>query len=112
MGSRSRFKPKLTMPGRRFCVRCHDPIDNEFRKTPWCSDCELELQQMSFNGCEVLEMVASMMPPTPPHPEATIRAFTVLRLSREILIENGLLLRDEDNPEDTPGAMKPANIIT
>ena len=107
MGSRSRFKP--VVPGRRFCVRCHEPIDNRFRKQPWCLDCDLELQQMSFDGTEVLEMVVAMMPPTPPHPDATIKAFTVLRLSREILIENGLLLRDEDNKDDGPAA--PSKIL-
>lgn len=112
MGSRSRFKPKLTVPGRRFCVRCHEPIDNEFRKQQWCLDCGLELQQMSYNGEEVLELVASMMPPTPPHPDATIKAYTILRICREILIQNGLLLRDEDNPDDTPDAMQPSRIIT
>lgn len=111
MGSRSRFKPKLTVPGRRACVRCHQPIDNQFRKQPWCLDCGLELQQMSFNGEEVLDMVASMMPPTPPHPDATIKAYTVLRLSREVLISEGLLLRDDDNPDDMPGAMKKPNLI-
>lgn len=111
MGSRSRFKPKLSVPNRRFCVRCHEPIDNTFRKQPWCVDCGQELQQMSFNGEDVLEMVVSMMPPTPPHPDATIKAYTVLRLSREILIQNGLLQRDEQNPDDEPGAMKPSNLI-
>lgn len=102
MGSRSRFKQKMTVPGRRFCVRCHDPIDNQFRKQPWCVDCGIELQQISYNGEDVLEMIVSIMPPTPPHPDATIKAYTILRVAREVMISQGLLLRDEDNPDDKP----------
>lgn len=98
MGSRSRFKP--IVPTARPCVRCHELIHNKFRPQPWCLECGLELQQMDFNGEEVLEMVLAMMPPTPPHPDATIKGWTVLRIARQVLLKHELLLPNEDEPDD------------
>lgn len=108
MGSRSRFKIKV--PNRRDCVRCHKPIMNTFSKKPWCSDCDLELQQMSFDGTEVLDMIINIMPPTPPFPEATIKAWTVLKIARRVLLEQNLLLPNEDT-EDEGGAPVPKSPI-
>lgn len=88
----------------RKCVRCKEPIFNPFRQTPWCSDCQIDLQAMSFNGEEVLEMVLAMMPPQPPHPQMAVRVMTVLSVCRRVLVKNGLLGDDEDDEEqNSPG---------
>jgi hypothetical protein len=91
---------KKIRTGKRTCVRCHEPIFNEFRKQPWCEDCGIELQQMSYNGEEVLQMVMDIMPPTPPHPDATIKAWTVLRIARKVLLDRELLLPNDEEPTD------------
>ena len=78
----SRYKPQLHVAGRRFCVRCQAPIDNQFRKKQWCIDCEQQLQAMTFTGEDALTMVVAIMPPTPPHPDFTIKAWTVPEASQ------------------------------
>jgi hypothetical protein len=93
-------KRNVIVPGRRKCVRCHGPIDNQFRTQPWCLECGLQLQQMSYNGEEVLELIMAIMPPTPPHPEAMIKAWSVLRVARQALLAQGLLLPNDDEPGD------------
>lgn len=99
MGSRSRYKPQLHVAGRRFCVRCQAPIDNQFRKKQWCIDCEQQLQAMTFTGEDALTMVVAIMPPTPPHPDFTIKAWTVLKLARHVLQAKGLLLNQEQQAD-------------
>lgn len=92
MGSRSRFKVK----DRKVCVRCTRYIMNVFTKSPFCDDCRTDLQGMTFDGEQVLTMIMDIMPPTPPHPDAAIKAFTVIKLARAVLQQEGLLLPDDE----------------
>lgn len=106
-------KNRFRVPNRKICVRCKETIYNVFRKQPWCDNCSLELQQMSFNGEELLEIVMTIMPPTPPHPDAMIKAWTVLRIARRVLLDNELLLPNDDEPEGQgPGQGKRNLILT
>lgn len=88
------------VPGRRKCVRCHGPIDNIFRKDPWCLDCELDLKSMKFDGEDVLKLVLTIMPPTPPHPDMLIKVWAVLRTARRVLLDKELLLPNDNEPPD------------
>lgn len=125
MGSRSKYKgqpPKKRSgieTGKPPCIRCGEPMFNAFTKKRWCADCVTALQQMSFNGEEVLEMILTMMPPTPPHPDAPIKAMTVLKNARIVMLHYGILEPQEGDeelgqPDDDGGgtAPKPALILT
>ncbi len=91
-------KPKLHS-GKIPCVRCHEPMFNEFRSQPWCSDCGLELQQMNMNGEEVLELMLAITPPPFPDPNMHVRVTDVQKIIRKALMEKGLILGYNDQDE-------------
>ena len=109
MGSNvNRKRPVVEKPK---CVRCGEYIFNEFRQQPWCVDCGLELQEMSFDGEEVLELFLSVMPPMPPHPSIQVKVLTVLRIARRGLVEFGLLKPNDEQSDSDGDQIKKSPIL-
>lgn len=92
------------------CVRCQEPIFNDFRKREWCYDCEIILKQLSFDGVEVLEMVLAMMPPMPPNlPKGAVPGVpvaAVLQVAARVMIRAGIFPKPEPTNDEDGGPQK------
>ena len=95
--------------GKEPCIRCGDDIDNEFRKQPWCFECGIELQGMSFTGEDMLEAVLSTMPPL--HLKF-VEVVQVHRIARKMLIHQGIFPAPEDDENDDDTNTRKSLILT
>ncbi len=95
--------------GKEPCMRCGEPLTNEFRKQPWCFECGIELQAMEFDGEEVLEMMMSVMPPQ------HLRVVMVSQMNSivtRMLVHKGVLPDcGDNNNDDEGGAPVPSKIL-
>lgn len=93
---------KIETPNYKNCFRCGDRISNPFSSHKVCDDCSTELQQMSFDGEELLDMITAIIPPAPPTKNMMIPVMTVARVIRKVLIQEGLVLQDDDEDDQPP----------
>jgi hypothetical protein len=93
----------------RVCMRCDDPITDTFDRSRFCSDCKMTLQRMSFNGEEVVEMIAAIMPAAPDRPNLVVPVDKVIEVATKVMMRTNLILPIEPPKQDNdePGGGVP-----